>query len=47
MNPPQIKTLEEDVIAKESPVGVSQIPVGLETGFHPANAKTVLSMSVA
>jgi hypothetical protein len=47
MNPPQLKTLEEEVIAKESPVGVSQIPIGIDTGFHPANGKTVLGMSVA
>jgi hypothetical protein len=47
MNPPQLRTLEEEVISKESPVGVSQLPVGLETSFHPANDKTTLGMTLA
>lgn len=47
MNPPRLRTLEEEVISNKSPIGVSQIPVGLETGFHPANDKTTLGMSVA
>jgi len=46
MNPPQAKTLEEEVIAKESPVGISQLPVGMETSFHPANDKTALGMTL-
>jgi hypothetical protein len=46
MNPPRPRTLEEEVIAKESPVGVSQMPIGMETTFHPANDKSTLGMSV-
>lgn len=47
MNPLKSATLEEEVIAKESPVGVSQLPVGMETSFHPANGKSTLGMTVA
>jgi hypothetical protein len=47
MNPIKSATLEEEVIAKESPVGVSQLPVGMETSFHPANGKSSLGMTVA
>jgi hypothetical protein len=47
MNPPHSSTLEEEIVAKETPVGVSQLPVGLETSFHPANDKSSLGMSIA
>ncbi len=47
MNPLKSATLEEEVIAKESPVGVSQLPVGMETSFHPANDKSSLGMALA
>ena len=46
MNPPRLATLEEEIVAKESPIGVSQLPVGMETTFHPANDKTKLGMTV-
>lgn len=46
MNSPRTITLEEEVISKESPVGVSLMPTGLETTFHPANDKTMLGMSM-
>ena len=47
LNPPHSSTLEEEIVAKETPVGVSQLPVGLETSFHPANDKSSLGMSIA
>ena len=47
MNPVKSATLEEEVIAKEAPVGVSQLPVGMETSFHPANDKSSLGMTLA
>jgi len=47
MNPIKSATLEEEVIAKETPIGVSQLPVGMETAFHPANDKSSLGMTLA
>jgi len=46
LNPPRPATLEEEVVAKESPVGVSHLPVGIETTFHPANARSKLGMTL-
>jgi len=46
MNPVNHATLEEEVVAKDAPVGVSQLPVGMETSFHPANDKSSLGMAV-
>lgn len=46
MNPVKPTTLEEEVVAKDAPVGVSQLPVGMETSFHPANDKSSLGMAV-
>ena len=46
LNPPRAATLEEEIISKESPVGVSQLPVGIETTFAPLNGKTELGMSM-
>jgi hypothetical protein len=45
LNPPLDATLEEEIVAKESPVGVSQLPTGMETSFHPVNDNTTLGMS--
>lgn len=45
LNPPKIATLEEEVISKESPLGVSHPIIGVETSFHPSNSKSVLGMS--
>ncbi len=45
MNPPQPKTLEEDVISEHAPVGVSNLPVFSESSFHPVNEKSTLGMS--
>jgi hypothetical protein len=47
LNPLQSGTLEEEIVAKETPVGVSQLPIGMETSFHPANDKSSLGMSIA
>ena len=47
MNSPAPMTLEEEIISKETPVGVSVLPVGMETDFHPANDKTTLGMTLA
>ena len=47
LNPPQVATLEEEVISKESPIGVSQLPVGMDTTFHPSNDRTSLGMTIA
>lgn len=47
MNSPAPSTLEEEIISKETPVGVSVLPVGMETSFHPANDKTTLGMTLA
>lgn len=46
MNPPKPATLEEEVIAKESPVGVSRLPAGMDTTFHPTSDKTALGMTM-
>jgi hypothetical protein len=46
LNPPQSATLEEEIVSKDAPVGVSQLPVGMETAFHPANDKSSLGMSM-
>jgi len=45
LNPPITTSLEEEIVAKESPVGVSQLPTGMETSFHPVSDKTELSMT--
>ena len=47
MNSPSPSTLEEEIISKEAPVGVSVLPIGMETDFHPANDKTTLGMTLA
>ena len=46
LNPPRPATLEEEIISKESPVGVSHLPVNVETTFNPANDKSSLGMTV-
>jgi len=46
LNPPHSDTLEEEIVSKDAPVGVSQLPVGMETSFHPANDKSSLGMSM-
>ena len=46
MNPVKPASLEEEVVAKESPVGVSQLPVFTESGFHPVADHSKLGMSV-
>ena len=45
LNPPYVATLEEEVVEKQSPLGVSQLPVMMETSFHPMNEKSSLGMS--
>ena len=47
LNAPIAASLEEEVISKDSPVGVSQLPVRMSTSFHPLNDKSALSMSPA
>ena len=46
LNPPREVTLEEEIVAKDSPVGVSHLPIEIETTFHPANDKSALGMTV-
>jgi len=45
LNPPHAATLEEEIISKESPIGVSNLPVIMDTTFVPLNDKTALNMS--
>jgi hypothetical protein len=45
LNPPRPATLEEEVVEKQSPIGTSPLPVIVETGFHPMNERSSLSMS--
>lgn len=45
LNPYHPKTLEEDVISEQAPIGVSQLPVMSETTFHPVSEKSTLGMS--
>lgn len=45
LNPPTQASLEEEIVAKESPIGVSQLPIGMETTFHPVSDKSVLGMT--
>ena len=46
MNPPSSETLEEEIVAKEMPVGVSKMQMSIETSFHPTNDKSSLGMSM-
>jgi hypothetical protein len=45
LNPPHSTTLEEEIISKESPIGVSNLPVMMNTSFVPLNDKSALNMS--
>ena len=45
LNPPHKLSLEEEIVAKESPIGISNLPIEVETSFHPANDKSELGMS--
>jgi hypothetical protein len=47
LNPPQPLTLEEEIVAKDAPIGVSQLPVGMQTSFLPSNDKSSLGMTLA
>ena len=46
LNPPKTATLEEEIISTNSPVGVSQLPISMETTFVPLNDKTKLGMTM-
>ena len=46
LNPPQTATLEEEIISKETPVGVSHLPVSMDTTFVPLNDKSSLVMTM-
>jgi hypothetical protein len=45
LNPPRPNTLEEEIVEKQSPIGVSQLPVMTNTSFHPVNDRTELGMA--
>ena len=45
LNTPMSASLEEEIVAKESPIGVSQLPTGLETTFSPVSDKSTLGMT--
>ena len=45
MNPAISATLEEEVIAKDSPFGKSPLPVFTDTTFHPMSDKSLLGMT--
>lgn len=45
LNPPHVSTLEEEIILKETPIGVSNLPVIVDTTFVPSNDKSTLNMS--
>ena len=45
MNPLKPASLEEEVVSKDAPVGVSQLPVFAESGFHPVADKSKLGMT--
>lgn len=46
MNPAKPATLEEELIAKDAPVGQSNLPVYTDSGFLPSADKTKLGMTV-
>jgi hypothetical protein len=46
MNPAVEKTLEEEVVAKEAPVGKSHVPVYTESSFQPVADRSDLGMSM-
>jgi hypothetical protein len=45
MNPLKPASLEEEVVAKDAPVGVSQLPVYTESGFQPVADHSKLGMT--
>jgi hypothetical protein len=46
LNPPVEKTLEEEVVAKEAPMGKSHAPIYTESSFQPVADRSGLGMSV-
>lgn len=46
LNPPVEKTLEEEVVAKEAPMGKSNMPVYTESSFQPVADRSDLGMSM-
>lgn len=46
MNPPTNKTLEEEIVAKESPIGKSSVPVFTESTFQPVADRSNLGMAM-
>jgi hypothetical protein len=45
MNSHSTNTLEEEIIEKQTPIGVSNLPVMTSTTFHPVNGRTELGMT--
>jgi hypothetical protein len=45
MNPHRTNTLEEEIVEKQTPIGVSNLPVMTSTTFHPVNGRTELGMT--